>query len=239
MAGISRPINQDQFFGTPLEQTFSPTKRESAKAAPRILTEADPLPSSHRLVVILPDAIVDIFALSKKLWNLAAPDRRQLLLMIRPNGTEDETQLRINLATLASLIRDSRVAVQTQWIAGTSVDQAIRQSTRADDVIVCFEEHRVSSFLKKNRLADILAQKTVLPIYTLKDAVHETAHPLSTHLTEIALMAFCLVVLIGFFVLEAWIDQNTTGTFQTVLELLAVFSEVWIIITFLSRSFKG
>jgi hypothetical protein len=236
MAGFTHPVNQEQSLGTSLEQTFSVTKRGQVETTRRILTELDPLPPSRRLVVVLPDAATDIFALSKKLWNLAAPDRRQVLLLVKPNSAGDETQSRINLATLASLIRDSHVAVQTQWVEGMSLNRAVRQAVKPDDILVCFEEHNVSSLLKKNKLADLLARQTQIPVYTLKGAVPETTHPLFTHLTSLASLAFCMGVLIAFFALEAWIDQSTAGTLQTVFELLAAFSEVWIIVVFLNRS---
>jgi hypothetical protein len=245
MAGISRSTNQDRLFGTRPERCTLPAilpsrlaHQEQAEAASLILTEADPLPPSRRLVVILPDADLDVFALSKRLWNLAAPERRQVLLLTRPGEAENEYHSRVSLTTLASLIRDARVEVQTQVIAGLSLEKAARQYSRSDDVLVCFEEQRNPGFLKQDRLADVLAQKTHLPVYTLKGSVSEMTHHLSESLIEFALLAICLAVLLGFFALELWIDRNTAGAFHTVLELLAVFAEVWIIAACAKGAFR-
>jgi hypothetical protein len=245
MAGISRSTNQDRLFGTKPERYSLPATlpsrlahQEQAEAASLILTEADPLPPSRRLVVILPDADLDVFALSKRLWNLAAPERHQVLLLTRPGEAENEYHSRVSLTTLASLIRDARVEVQTQVIAGLSLEKAARQYSRSDDVLVCFEEQRIPGFLKQDRLADVLAQKTHLPVYTLKGSVSETTRSLSARLFDFAWLAICLAVLLGFFALELWIDRNTAGAFHTVLELLSVFAEVWIIAACAKGAFR-
>jgi hypothetical protein len=190
------------------------------------------------LVVILPDAELDIFSLAKQLWNLAAPDRRQVLLLTRPSFEENEYHSRVNLTTLASLIRDSSVVVQTQVVLGMSLDQAARKYSQADDVFVCFEDHHIHGFLKKERLANTLAQKNHLPVYTLKGSISEMTYPISARLLDFVSLAICLAVMIGFFVLEVWIDRNTMGTFHTILEILAVFTEAWIIAACATKSFR-
>jgi hypothetical protein len=245
MAGVSHSTDQNKLFGTKKEKDPLPSirsihqaHRERIETAHQILTENDPLPPSRRLVVILPDAELDIFSLAKQLWNLAAPDRRQVLLLTKPCCEENECHSRVNLTTLASLIRDSSVVVQTQVVLGMSLDQAARKYSQADDVFVCFEDHHIHGFLKKKSLADILAQKTHLPVYTLIGSISETTYPISARLIEFVSLAICLAVLIGFFGLEVWIDRNTVGDFRTILEILAVFTEAWIIAACATRSFR-
>jgi len=245
MAGVSHSTDKKRLFGTKKESNPLPAiwpvhqaHQERVETGHQVLTEYDPLPPSRRLVVILPDAELDIFSLAKHLWNLAAPDRRQVLLLIKPLGEENEYRSRVNLTTLANLIRDSRVVVQTQVVLGMSLDQAARKYSQADDVFVCFENHHIHGFLKKKRLADTLAQKTHLPVYTLKGSISEMTYPILARLFDFVSLAICLAVLIGFFFLEVWIDNNTVGTFRTILEILAVFIEAWIIAACATRSFR-
>ena len=90
-----------------------------------------------------------------------------MLLLTRPGEAKNDP-LRVNLTTLASLIRDARSRSTRRWWQGCRSEKAARECSRSDDVLVCFEEPRVPGFLKQDRLADVLAQKTHLPVYTLK-----------------------------------------------------------------------
>lgn len=245
MSGVSHSTHQNRFFGAKFESIPFPavwplkrTKPGQIEIESKIFTEDQSLPPSRRLVVILPDANIDILTLPRRIWNLAAPDCRQVLLMIRPCREENEFHARVNLTTLAAIIRDPRVNVQTQFVLGQSLEQAARQCAQPDDVFVCFEEHQVSRFLRKQRLAEILAQKTPCSIYTLKGTVTELVDPISARLIDFLLLALCLVSLFAFFGLEVWIDRSFAGTPQTVLQILAVIAEVWLIGGVASKTFR-
>jgi len=220
--------------------TIWPNKRtvlDRVVTAPQILSEGETLPPSRRLIVVLPDANHDVFSLPKKIWNLAAPDCRDVLLLTKPCREENEFRSRMNLTTVASQIRDPRFEVQTKIVLG-ALDQTVRQVSQPDDVVVCFEEHFVPGFLKRNRLADVLARKTMLPIYTLRGSVSEMTDPISDRVLDVILFLVAVAILIGFFALEIWVDHNTTGTFRTIVEILVVFLEVWIVAACVNRSFK-
>lgn len=245
MSGLSHSNNQNRFLGLrlgrlslPLGWSLKRSKAEQGKTAPGIFTEDQLLPPSRRLIVILPDENIDIVSLPKRIWKLAAPDRRQVLLLIRPCREENEYYARMSLITLAAIIRDPRVVVQTQLILGQSIEQAVRQFAQPDDVLVCFEEHQVHSALKKHRLAEILARKTQNSIYTLKGVVSASVNPISTRLIDFLFLMLCMASIIAFFALEVWIDQNSVGAFQIILQILALMAEVWAISAFASRSFR-
>jgi hypothetical protein len=237
MADISHPTQQKwPALGPnwPLKWTHS----EKAETVSRIFTEGEPLPPATRLVVILPDMGFDIFMLPRKIWNLAAPDHRQVLLLTRPTEEENELRSQRNLTTLAALIRDPYVEVQTQLVIGISLEQAAHQSAQPGDVFVCFEEQRVSKFLTTKRLAELLAQQNNLPVYTLKGNISETTVPVSAHLIDFTLLALCIASLIAFFILGIWIDCNSTGAAHTILQIMAVCLEAWVIAACANKSFK-
>lgn len=245
MSGLSHSTHQNRFLGLRFERYFLPavwplkrSKPAQRETALQIFTEDQPLPPSRRLIVILPDGDIDMVSLPRRIWNLAAPDRRQVLLMIRPCREENEYDARLNLITLAAVIRDPHVVVQTQLVLGQSIEQAARQCVQPDDVFVCFEGHQVHRFFQKHRLAEVLAQKTQHPIYTLKGTVSEKVTPLSAHLIDLLFLLLCMLSLIAFFALEVWIDQNSAGAIQTILQILAVMAEIWVINAFVSRSFR-
>lgn len=245
MSGISHSTNQNRFLGVKLEWLslpaiwpFKRSKAEQVETALQIFTEDQPLPPSRRLVVILPDANIDYFTLPRRIWNLASPDRRQVLLMLRPGREENESHARMTLTTLAAIIRDSSVTVQTQLVLGQPLVKAACQVAQPEDVLVCFEEHQVSGFLKKRWLAEVLAQTAQRPIYTLKGSVSEIVNPISARLVDFLLLAACLISLVVFFMLEVWIARSSTGSLQTVLQILAVCVEAWVIGKIASKTYR-
>jgi hypothetical protein len=237
MSSIFHPMNKNQLIGAelmghslPLGRYFKQAKKAQAESL-HIFTEGEPVPPARRLIVILPDIEFDILTLPRQIRNLAVLDHLQILLLIKPSREENLFNSRVNLSTLASLIRDSRVDVQTHLVLGMSLVKAACQYSQPGDVVVCFAEHWIHGLVKKNRLAEILAQKTHLPVYTLKGSVSEVSEPYSAWLIDFVRLTICMAALIGFFILQVWLDRNTTGAFRTCLELLSMFAEVWVIAT--------
>jgi hypothetical protein len=110
-----------------------------------------------------------------------------------------------------------------------SLEQAVKQCTKPGDVIICFEEHFMPGFFKKTRLAEKLASTITLPVYTLSGTVTEKSDLFSARLLDYGLLVFCLVTLVGFFAFEVWIDQSSIGAIRTILQIMAIFVEVWIV----------
>lgn len=101
MSGLR--TNHNQSFGTKQEwQSLSSTwplrraDQERIETAHLVFTEGEPLPPSNRLLVILPDATYDMNTLPRRIWNLAAPDRRQVLLLTKPGREENELRSRVD-----------------------------------------------------------------------------------------------------------------------------------------------
>ena len=244
MSSHTHSTDQNRSINTKLDLSSLPSiwadkgkTQTQVETAPQILSEGETLPPSRRLIVILPDENHDIFTLPKKIWNLAAPDSRDVLLLTKPCREENEFYTRMNLSSLASQIRDPRFEVQTKLVLG-ALDQTVLQCARPDDVIVCFEEQFVHGFLKRNRLADLLAKTVKLPVYTLRGSVSEMTDPVSKVAMDVVLIIVAVALLIGFFALEIWIDHNSSGTFRTIIEMLVVCIEVWIVAACATRSFK-
>lgn len=233
MTGLSHTTNHDQPLGFILNDRIAAPKwqdlQEGTKTPSFILSEAEQIPPCHRLVVILPDAVYDIFDLAKKIWNLAAADGLQVLLLARPCRDEREYHVRVTLTTLAALIRDNRVTVSTQLVMGLSIAKAVCQAAQPEDVLVCFEEQFVPGIIQKRRLADLLAQQNHIPVYTLHGPVEEPAISFSVRFKDFVLLAVCLASMVAFFAFQVWISQNMVGAFRVMMQILAVLGEVWVI----------
>jgi hypothetical protein len=203
-----------------------------------VFSENQPLPASRRLIVILPDATVDLNFLSRQIWNLAVPDQREVLLMSCPCREENEFPASMNLITLTAILRDSGLSIQTKLVSGEYLERAAGRYAHPDDIFVCFEAHQVKRFAKNYPLSEILARETHLPVCTLNGIIHEVTPLGNNRLASLKFLALCLLSMILFFAIEVWINQNAAGSFRKVLELLVVGAEVLIISNFASWSYR-
>jgi hypothetical protein len=238
MSGITHSSNQNSLQTNKIEgKNFSANRalkqviqyQNEDVTTNKILTENDPLPPSDRLIVIIPDSGFDIPSIQKRIWKLAAPDHRSVLLINKPCRVETEYRSQRNLTSLAATIRDWRVLVRSQVVLGKSLVQAVEQYKKPGDVIVCFREHSIPGLFKKTQLAESLAAKTNLPVYTLAGKVTDKNGYLSSRLLDILFWVVSLVMLIGFFAFGVWIDQNSTGIFRTIIQVMAIIFEVGIL----------
>ncbi len=238
MPGLSHPTSQKSAsLSIPDLWPLNQVKPGQAETVPQIIAEDQPLPPSQRLVVILPDVNFDVFPLGKLIWDLASPAHRQVVLMIRPSHEENEFQARINSSTLAAIIQDSGIIVETHLVLGQSLVQAVSNYAQPEDLFVCFEGHQEGGLFKKSQVAEMVARSTQLPVYLLRGPIPEVAESVPARLIDFLLLAACLVSLVAFFALEVWIDRISSGALHAVLQILAVLVEVWIIGKLASRPF--
>jgi hypothetical protein len=210
---------------------------EPVEMASQILSDRDPIPPSNRLITIIPDTEFNIFEMTKQIWSIAEPEGRKVLLITKPIRKENNYSSRLKLITLANLIRDSKVTVQTQLISdGDSLVESATRIAQPDDIFVCFTEHKVSGFFIRKSLIKDLARNTTLPIYALKGSISDMTEPISDRMIDIFLLVLSLVSIVGFFALQVWFDRNTSGSFHMILQILSTFVEIWFVAVCSSRS---
>jgi hypothetical protein len=243
MSGLTHSSNPYRFLGMKLELPAFLAKlplhiQENSQAIPQIFHEGDPIPPSKHLVVILPDAEVDVVTLPRRIRNLALADHREVLLLVKPCRAENEFLSHLNLTTIAAMVRDPRIGVHTKLILNQSLARAARQYAQPDTVFVCFRQHQVSSFFNKRNLAELLAKKTRRPVYTLEGSAEEMVNPISPILTDVVYLLLSMLSLVAFFALEIWVGQNSTGALQTIIQILVVAGEVGLIGSFANKLFR-
>jgi hypothetical protein len=232
MTGLTHSTNRNRLPESsllPASWSIAHNRKRPSVSIPQILTENDPLPPSHRLIVILPDADFNIPDLPYRIWKLSGHGCHEVLLIHKPVWEDYEFFARVNLTTLAARIRDNNVSVTTELVLDGSSAQAARRSAQPGDVLVCFAEHTIPGFFKKNRLAEVLASETHLPVYTLKGPVPATTRPVSAVLRSLLFLVIGLLLMAIFFLIEIWIDRNVTGIAHTVLQILSVTVEVLLV----------
>jgi hypothetical protein len=145
--------------------------------------------------------------------------------------SRQESSLRRALIILCATLQDGSVPVETNVEIGTNWVDVLKRNYQSGDMIVCFAEQRAGLFQKP--LSQILASNLTIPIYVISGV--SIPKPKSNWLTQVTAWLGAIGIMVGFGVLEVKIVQVSEGWFQTLLLILAVITEIWLIWVWDSR----
>jgi hypothetical protein len=187
--------------------------------------------SAHRLVVLMPDLEWEFMPAIHRIWDLANSQYARVLLISLCQDPSQELSLRRALIILCAMLQDGRIPVETKVEIGTNWVDVVKHNYQADDRIICFAEQRAG--LLQKPLSQILESNLSVPIYVVS-GIH-IPMPGSSWLTQVAAWLGSIVIIAGFGVLQVKIMQVSESWFQTLLLILVVISEIWLIWVWDSR----
>ena len=182
--------------------------------------------SIHRLIVLLPDLEWDYIPAIHRIWELANAQRTHVLLLSLCKDPRQELSLRRALATLSAMTQDGRIPVETKVEIGMNWINAVKRNYQTSDMVVFFAEQRAG--LLQRPLSQILESNLTVPVYIVSD-VH-IPKPNSNWLAQVTAWLGSIGMIAGFGLLQAKIMQASEGWFQTILLMLAVIFEIWLIL---------
>jgi hypothetical protein len=188
---------------------------------------ADPytdIESTHQLIVLLPSG-TNYSAMTRRIWELANTTCRNVQLLSLCKDPAEEQSLRRRLITMASLLQDGRICVEVRVAFGTNWVAAVREIYRTGDRIVCFAEQRAG--LLQRPLSQILESNLRATLYVLSDPTPEKSK--SSKLSQLLYWFGFLVTLVGFGLLQTKILQLPESSFQSILLILSILPEFWLI----------
>lgn len=182
------------------------------------------LASAHRLLVLVP-ANTDFSIATQRIWGLAYATNMHIQLFGLPNDTTEESRLRRELITMASLLQDGKRCVEAKVVMGTNWVEALKTSYQAGDMIVCFAEQQTG--ILRRPLSQILESNFKTTVYVLSDLAprKSTASWLSHMTTWLGVIG----VVAGFGLLQTKIVQLPAGWLQNILLILSLIPEFWLI----------
>ncbi|MDO9302785.1 MAG: hypothetical protein Q7T89_15470, partial [Anaerolineales bacterium] len=133
---------------------------------------------------------------------------------------------RRELVTLSAMVKDDRVSAEADVIFGKDWVNVVKTRAQPGDMVVCFAEQRVG--LSRKSLSQILQSDLNMPIYILSDLYRQNASH-SNWLAQIAVWTGSIVIILGFFVLQANIYRLAKDWAHIVLLLLSIPFELWMI----------
>jgi hypothetical protein len=187
--------------------------------------------AARRFVVLVPDLEWGFIPAIHRIWELADRQQSRVLLISLCKDPSQELSLRRALILLCAMLQDGRIPVETKVEIGTDWVDVVKHHYQASDIIVCFAEQRAG--LLQKPLSEILASNLIIPVYVVS-GVH-IPKPKSNRLADVTTWLGSIGIIASFGLLQVKIMQVSVGWFQTILLILAVISEIWLIWVWDSR----
>jgi hypothetical protein len=183
------------------------------------------LESARRLIVLVPKDM-DYSSATRRLWELANATSMQIQLLGLCKDAAEEPGLRRGLVTMASLLQDGRMVVETRVETGTNWVDAVKRNYQAGDMVVCCAEQRAG--LLQKPLSQILQSDLNVPLYILS-GLYLQDDSRSNWPAQTAAWLGSIAIIVAFLILQSRINLLTGDWSQTILMLLSTAVEVWAI----------
>ena len=198
------------------------------KHQPVSLAFASPLDfePACRLIVLVPCLEADLTPIMRRVWELANVTGAHVQILGLCQDEALEPSLRRRLITMSAIVNYGNVSAESEVAFGNNWVTAVKSRFQAGDVVVCLAEQRAG--LLQRPLSQILQSDLKVPLY-----VPSGLYPLSDTRSNWPAQAVAwlgsLVIIIGFFVVQARIDLRAQDWTQTILMLLSIAVEVWLV----------
>jgi hypothetical protein len=180
-------------------------------------------PVQHLIVLITEDLDA---AATRRIWEVANASCTDVQLVSLCNDPAQEPGLRRKLVTMASLLHHGRVTADWNIHFGTNWVDVIKQNFQPDDMIVCFAEQRAG--ILHRPLHQILQSTLENPLYMMS-GLYSGDRPQSNWLSETLGWSGSLAILVAACLLQIKIVSLSDEWFQTILLILSVIAEIWLI----------
>ncbi len=184
---------------------------------------SDPKRPQYLIILIPPGS--ECASVTRRICRLANETNSciQLLGLYRDEG--EELALRRELAMASALIRNAKVYVEIVIEKGSNWVEAVRSLYHTGDLIVCLTD--LSTGIRRKPLSQILESNFKAPVYVFSKGPTEQDEP---SLLSRAMAWSGMVIIVGlFFLLQVRIVQVATGGLQTLLLILVLIPEIWLV----------
>lgn len=181
---------------------------------------------AHRLIILVPDSDLDYAAATRRVWKLANDLGADILFISLYTEISRESSLRRQLVMMTAMIQDGIVEAEAKVEFGNNWVDVVKSNWQAGDVIVCFAEQRAGLLYRP--LSQILKSKLNIPVYILSGLYPQSPSPFN-RLSLIALWAGLSSIIAGSFLLQIRIVSLPPDWAQTILLILSVMTEFWLI----------
>jgi hypothetical protein len=175
-----------------------------------------------RLVVLVPDGVLDYGKLVQELSMLITPSVSEMVLVGLGQRRSSSPASR-RLAGLASITQDLLVPQSKKVFDVSSWAEAVQMVAQPGDLIVCQADRR------GDRLVEELLQVAASPVHLLTGLQPPLQTRLARVLKSLIFNLFPFIVVAAFFWLQVQIDAQNTGLIRTLILIMSVLVELGVI----------
>jgi hypothetical protein len=184
----------------------------------------------NRLVVLLPDLEADENKLSRQIYALAIDHKLDVLLVSLVNDPGNEYRALRRMTSIAAIIRDAWVNVETQVLFGHNWIKAIKPILQPGDLIICSEGQTTSYHLiQRKPLALTLSTALHRPVHIIPYYFEPEPSLWPTWIKRLPYWIGVAVILVGFFFIETDVSHAIRDWVGQLTLLLMVLVEAGII----------
>lgn len=189
------------------------------------LSTLNPEPANW-LIVLVPGIEADLTAATQHIWELANAGSRRIRLIGLYENSVQELILRRQLAGMSAMVSSAGIYTETETISGNNWIEVVHTCAHDGDLIVCFAEQRVGPL--KRSLSSILQSSLDVPIYILS-STYLQGNVRFNWWSQIFAWGGFIAILAGFFLLQIRIHNLMGGWGRSVLVLISVCLELWMV----------
>ena len=180
--------------------------------------------TARRLIVLI-SADVDSSSVTPRIWELANATGSTVQLLGLARDASQQPSLCRELITMSALIRDAKVCVETKVEIGADWVEAVRRNYQMGDMIVCMAGQRTG--IRRRPLSQMLHSNLKVPVYILSELPQSL--PKSSGLSQVVTWSGFIAIILAFFLLQVKVAQLPQDGYQTVLFILLLIPEFWLI----------
>jgi hypothetical protein len=182
-------------------------------------------PEKYRQLIILIPAGAECAAVSRRICKLANETDSCIRLLGLYRDEEEELALRRELVMASALIRGAKVYVEVTLERGTNWVEAVRSIYQDGDIIVCLTDQFTG--IRRKPLSQILESNFKTTIYILSETPRQEQK--SGWLSQVIAWSGLVAIVGGFFLLQVGITRMPRDGFQTLLLILLLVPEIWLV----------
>ena len=178
-----------------------------------------------RQLILLVPANSECTSVTRRICKLAIETNSCIQLLGLYRDEEEELSLRRELAMASALIRDAKVYVDVIVERGTNWVEAVRHIYHDGDMIVCLSDQ--STGIRRKPLSQILEANFKTTIYILSGIPMQKQK--SKLISQVIAWSGLIAIVGGFFILQVDITRMPKDGFQTLLLILLLVPEIWLV----------
>lgn len=188
--------------------------------------------SSPRVIVLVPEADINLAHAANRICTIAAPDYEVLFIGFCSDAIR-EPALRRQMAALSALVENEKFHVRSRVEVGGASMNTIEAELQQDDIIVCFAGE--STGLLKTPPNQVLASSTDAVIYVIDGLTRQAKRSSSGWISGVMAWLGSIAIILGLFWIQTQIAHHPTEWVKTLLLCISVLIEFWLVWLWNSR----